>query len=264
MPADVVNPAAVEDQDGVGGHQHRQAVRDDDEGAAFGDPQQIGVDDRFAFGVECARRLVQDQDPRVPEQRPSNGQALTLAPREIGRTLLDEGVVAARQVLDEFFRAGEPGGMDDFLETRIRLCRGYRLADRAAEQETLLRNHAKARPQVIDVDLPQIVAVDFDEPLVIAVEHLQQARHCRFARTAPSHDAEDCRFGYCERNPVECRLGRPAIAEAHILEFDAAFERRADTGPRSSVLGGLINERRNRPNGELGFIVLLQQMRQLD
>src|SRR6202022_4253349 len=115
-------------------------------------------------GVECARRLVQDQDPRVPEQRPSNGQALTLAPREIGRTLPDEGVVAARQVLDEFFRAGEPGGMDDFLETRIRLCRGYRLADRAAEQETLLRNHAKARPQVIDVDLPQIVAVDFDEP----------------------------------------------------------------------------------------------------
>ena len=51
---------------------------DHDEGPAFGDPQQIGVDDRLAFGVERARRFIEDQDTRVADQRAGDCEALAL------------------------------------------------------------------------------------------------------------------------------------------------------------------------------------------
>src|SRR5271166_3620813 len=80
VPADVVDPAAVEHEDRIGRHQHRQAVREDDEGAGFGNAQQIGVDDRLAFRVERARRLVEDQNPRIPEEGPRDCQTLARPP----------------------------------------------------------------------------------------------------------------------------------------------------------------------------------------
>src|SRR5712672_1996459 len=68
VPSGVVNPAALQHQYHVGGYQHRQAVRNDHEGAAFGDAQKVGVDDRLAFRVERARRFVEDQDARIADQ----------------------------------------------------------------------------------------------------------------------------------------------------------------------------------------------------
>ena len=78
VAADVVNPAPVEHEDSIRGYQHRQTVRDDDEGAGFGDAQQIGVDDGLAFGVERAGRLVEDQDTRIAEQGSRNRETLAL------------------------------------------------------------------------------------------------------------------------------------------------------------------------------------------
>ena len=59
-------------------------MRDDNEGAALSDAQQIGVDDGFAFGVERARCLVEDKDTRIADQRPGDREALALAARKIG------------------------------------------------------------------------------------------------------------------------------------------------------------------------------------
>src|SRR6516164_9739913 len=83
VAADVVDPAPVEHEDSVRGYQHRQTVRDDDEGAAFGDAQQIGVDNRLAFRVERARSLVEDQYPRISEESPRDCQTLTLTAGQI-------------------------------------------------------------------------------------------------------------------------------------------------------------------------------------
>src|SRR5713101_1662936 len=47
-------------------------------------------------------------------------------------------------------------------------------AQRAAEQEILLQHDAEARAQKIQIDLAQIVAVDLDQPLIIAVQRLEQ------------------------------------------------------------------------------------------
>ena len=95
---DVVNRAAFEHEDLVRRHQRGQAVRDDDQGAVPGDAQQIGVDDRLAVGIERAGRLVEDQNARIADQRARDRQPLALAARQVGRPLLDEGLVTARQL----------------------------------------------------------------------------------------------------------------------------------------------------------------------
>src|SRR5580704_5621762 len=110
VAAAVVLPTSFEHENRVGWHQHREAVGNYDESAAFGDPQQICVDDRLAFGVESAGRLVEDQDARIPDQRARYRQPLALTARKICRAFLDVGLVTSRQMLDELFRSGQPGG----------------------------------------------------------------------------------------------------------------------------------------------------------
>ena len=88
MPADVVDHTAIEHQNGIGFGQRRQPVRNDDQGSTMRDTRNVGVDDRFAVGVQRARRLVQDQDRRIDDQRPRNRQSLPLAAREVRRTFI--------------------------------------------------------------------------------------------------------------------------------------------------------------------------------
>ena len=71
------------------------------------DAQQIGTHNGFAFRIERTRRLVEDQNARVVDQRARDRQSLGLSTREIGRTFFDIGLVAVRHALDEFFGAGK-------------------------------------------------------------------------------------------------------------------------------------------------------------
>ena len=72
MPADVVHATTIENENGIRIDQRRQPMRNDDQRATVTDAMQIGVDDRFAIGVERARRLVEDEDPRIDDQGARN------------------------------------------------------------------------------------------------------------------------------------------------------------------------------------------------
>src|SRR5665213_3474027 len=76
------------------------------------------------------------------------------------------------------------------------------------------------------VVLPQIGAVDLDQPLVIAVEQLQEAGDRGLARAAAPHDPENRALGDGERDVVERRARRAHIAEADAREVDAPDDRR--------------------------------------
>ncbi len=65
------------------------------------------------FGVERARRLVEQQDRRVLEDGPGERQALALAARQPQAAVADHGVVALRLGDDELVRGGRLGGGDD-------------------------------------------------------------------------------------------------------------------------------------------------------
>ncbi len=113
-------------------------MRDDHHRPSARDAEQVGVDQRFALRVERARGFVQKQDARVGNEGAGDRETLPLAAGQIGRALLDEGLVPVRHSLDEFFCAGEPRGADRVLERQPRPARDDVVANRAAKQEIVL------------------------------------------------------------------------------------------------------------------------------
>ena len=76
------DPAVLEHDDQVGVADRRQAVRDDEGGPAVQQAPQRLLDLALGADVDRARRLVEDQDPRVGEQRAREGDELALAERQ--------------------------------------------------------------------------------------------------------------------------------------------------------------------------------------
>ena len=63
----------------------------------------------LVLGVQRAGRLVEQQDRRILQDGPRNGDALALAAGQPGAALAEEGVVALRQFRDELVGHGRPG-----------------------------------------------------------------------------------------------------------------------------------------------------------
>src|SRR5207237_7563491 len=91
------NLAAHQDDDPIGAPDGRQAVRDDERRAVGHQPLERLLHQALGLGVERRGGLVEDQDRRVLEQRPGDGETLTLPAREAYAEVPDVGVVAARQ-----------------------------------------------------------------------------------------------------------------------------------------------------------------------
>src|SRR5690348_8114647 len=89
--------ARLERDNAVGGAHSGQAVRDDENGPACRDLLHVPLNGSFALIVECTRRLVEDENPRVRDERASHGNTLTLAAREARAAFADDGVVAFGQ-----------------------------------------------------------------------------------------------------------------------------------------------------------------------
>ena len=62
---------------------------------------QAVLDQRLALAVEARRRLVENQDARVGENRARDRDALPLAARQPHAALADDRVVALLELLDE-------------------------------------------------------------------------------------------------------------------------------------------------------------------
>ena len=118
----------------------RQAVGDDDRRAAGQQPAQALLDAALGVQVDVRGRLVEDQDPRVGDQRAGERDQLALAGRELHAALADLGVVAL--LGSASMNSSAPtarGGRAHLLVGRVGPPEGDVLADRAAEQEALLR-----------------------------------------------------------------------------------------------------------------------------
>src|SRR5919112_4562033 len=70
----------------------------DEGGASFCKGPPTLLDGRGGLGVEARLRLVQDQDGRVPEHGPRDGDTLPLSTAQALAALGEHGVVALRQL----------------------------------------------------------------------------------------------------------------------------------------------------------------------
>ena len=90
----------------VGVTNGREAVSDDEGGTALAQPVDRFLHLGFGFHVECAGRLVEDQDGRILENGAGDGDALALAAREAVTAFADAGIVVFDAALDEVTGCG--------------------------------------------------------------------------------------------------------------------------------------------------------------
>src|SRR5499427_10588092 len=108
MGAVLDQAAALERDDAIRRPHGREPVRDDENRPPLGDLFHVLLNDALALIVEGTRRLVEDQNAWVGNERAGDRDALALAAREGRAALADDRVVALAQLEDEFVRSCEP------------------------------------------------------------------------------------------------------------------------------------------------------------
>ena len=101
VPSRLRYPPVFEDEDAVRADDARQAVGEDEGGAAHHQAFERVLDDRFVLRVDRAQRLVQHQDGRIAENGAGDRDPLALTAGEPHPALTDHRPVPLRQPLDE-------------------------------------------------------------------------------------------------------------------------------------------------------------------
>ena len=173
--------ALLDDVDAVGADDRLQAVGDDHRRAAH--PQRVERRLHFALALRIERRgrLVEQQDRRVLQHRAGDGDALALAAGQLRPLLADAGVVAVGEAHDEIVGVGAARRLDDLRFGCADPPERDVVADRAAEQEHVLRDEGDLAAQRREVDGGDILAVDRRPPAAQRKEALDDAEDRRLA-----------------------------------------------------------------------------------
>src|SRR5512132_2505412 len=110
--------AVLHDQDDVGIPDGREPVGDHEAGALRAQSRHGPLDQHLGTGVDRARGLVEDEDGRVRQERPGDGDQLLLAGAQAGALLVEHGVVAVGQRVHEPVDVGGPGRLHDLVLRR--------------------------------------------------------------------------------------------------------------------------------------------------
>ncbi len=107
----------VQHQNPIGAHDGLDAVRNNQAGAILHHLVQRRLDFHLRLGIDRGRGSVQDQDARVLEQRPRQGDPLSLPAGERHAFLTDQSVVAFREGQDDVVDGGSLGRTLNLLVT---------------------------------------------------------------------------------------------------------------------------------------------------
>ena len=90
MSAFLDDAAAIQNEDAVGALHRRKPMRDDDRRAPAHEPIESLLHEELALVVERARCFVEQEDARVPQDRPRDRDTLALPDREADTALADD------------------------------------------------------------------------------------------------------------------------------------------------------------------------------
>ena len=156
---------------------------------------EVGQHLMLRFGVERGGGLIEDEDGRVADHRPGDGQALALPRGELAAAFAQFGVEASLHLPDELVGKGDPRSLLDLIPGCAR-----RIADvighLAGEQHVLLQGDGAVRPQVVDAHVAKVYVVDEHRAAVGVVEAQKQRHQGRLARSRGTDDGRYlARFG---------------------------------------------------------------------
>ena len=114
-----------------------------------------------------------------------------------------------------------------------------------------------------DVVFAHVDAVDLDEPLVIGVQALQQARDGGLAGAGAADHAEGPADGNLEGDAVEGVSERAVVFEADARELDMSLERSANAVSAAALFQRLLHESRHERHSGARLVELVDELRDL-
>ena len=100
-----------------------------------------GLNGPLRLGIEGAGRLIENEDGRVAQDRPGNGNALTLSARQRITPFSDHRIVAQRLFADEAIGMSGPGRSLDLGVGGPRTPHADVGPDRVVEEHRILTHH---------------------------------------------------------------------------------------------------------------------------
>ncbi len=142
------NAAPVQHDDPVESGDGGEPVRHGDNRLVLHQPLKIFLNHRFDLRIQRRCCLIEDEDRRILQHHPGDGDALALAAGELYAPLAHHSVIAGPafrvgHIEDELMRRGALGRRDDFLFGDVAPPIGDVVADRAVHQHRLLAHHAE-------------------------------------------------------------------------------------------------------------------------
>src|SRR6516225_969751 len=183
--------AVVADFDDVAALEYDQTVGFAERAEAVGDGNRCAAADELvegllnlSFGLRVDRRggLVENQNPRVNEQRAGDRDSLALAARKCLPALADDRIVAVGKLQNEFMSTGRAGGSDDLFARRMGPAVGDILGDRAVKEERILQDDADVLAVFRNAERADVGAVDQDGAVAHVVEPANEVHERALAR----------------------------------------------------------------------------------
>ena len=143
---------------------------DDQRRAAAQQPVERALDQQLGRAVDVRRRLVEDQDPRVGEERAGDRDQLALAGREAAAALAHRVAEALGEPPGEPVETEHRRRLGDLVVARVGAREADVVGDRAREQERVLQHDAELAAVRAQVELAQVDAVGQDRALERVVE----------------------------------------------------------------------------------------------
>mmetsp|Transcript_6267 Transcript_6267/g.9457 ORF Transcript_6267/g.9457 Transcript_6267/m.9457 type:complete len:503 (+) Transcript_6267:362-1870(+) len=272
MSAALDDAAVLEDDNLVRIDDGGEAMGDDDRRPSHHQTVQGLLHQLLVLRVERRRRLVEQQDLGVLEQRARDGDALLLSAGKHDAALSALRVVALGERLDEVVGVGEARGL---LNARVRADLGAVhdvVLDRHGEEHRLLRHKADLHAQPLRVVRLDVDAVDHHATLVHVIEARHQRDRRRLARArgpdnghrlarhhVAAHAVQHLRVrarGVMEVDVVKGHAALDAVGRddaAVVVDTGHAVEELEDTARRADRLHELGEDGDERGEGEHGL-----------
>ena len=195
---------------------------DDDDGPALDQFGQGVLDLRLGLRVREGRRLVEDQDRGVHQERPGDGHALRLPARQV-RVGAHDGVQARGERLDEVGDARMGRAAHDLLVGGAGPAECDVVADRDVEQLGVLEHEGDVAVELLDGDVAQVHPAQGDAAGVGIGEAGDQGRQRGLSRTGGADQGRDRALAHRQAHVVECQ--QVPVGEGDVVEDDVVAVR---------------------------------------
>mmetsp|Transcript_80290 Transcript_80290/g.245401 ORF Transcript_80290/g.245401 Transcript_80290/m.245401 type:complete len:558 (-) Transcript_80290:559-2232(-) len=222
MGAALDDTAFVDDCDLARVYHRREAVGDQDDRAPRLLDQLVQglLHQRLVLGVQRRCGLVQEEEPRLPQEAARDGEALPLTPGKEHPPLAHARVVLLLCIHDELVRVRRLARLDDLL-VAVRPAQAVRevFLDRLREQLGVLRHEAAQRAHGPRGQLPHVPAVQQQLALSRLVEAHEEMDERALAAAAFAHEGRRGAGNHVQVDAFQDHvLGTRLVAELHALQ----------------------------------------------